>query len=155
MSRSVAENTAAGTNIGAPVAASDADNDTLTYMLEGTDAASFSIDSGTGQLMTSAALDYETKMSYMVMVKAMDPAGAYDSTTVTIMVTDVDETPITPPDPNAALVARYDDNGNGTIEKSEVIAAINDYLYPPGGVEVITKAQVIHLINLYLYPPTS
>ena len=41
----VAENTAAGENIGAPVAATDADaGDTLTYTLGGTDMASFAID---------------------------------------------------------------------------------------------------------------
>ena len=154
--REVAENTVSGTNIGAPVAATDADGDTLTYSLEGTDAASFSINSGTGQLMTRAALDYETKMSYTVMVTAMDPAGASASTTVTIMVTDVDEAVITP-DPNAALIAMYDavangGNGNGMIEKDEVIAAINDYLFGTGdGTLAPSKAEVIRLINLYLF----
>ena len=49
------------------------------------------------------------------------------------------------------LVARYDANGNGTIEKSEVIKAINDYLF--GGGDPITKAEVIKLINLYLFGP--
>ena len=42
--RSVDENTAAGENIGEPVMATDADDDTLTYALSGTDAASFDID---------------------------------------------------------------------------------------------------------------
>ena len=42
--RSVAENTARGANIGAPVSATNSDNDTLTYTLSGTDAASFDID---------------------------------------------------------------------------------------------------------------
>ena len=42
--RSVAENTAAGVNIGLPVSATDPDaGDTLTYTLGGTDAASFDI----------------------------------------------------------------------------------------------------------------
>ena len=50
------------------------------------------------------------------------------------------------------LVVEYDTNRNGTIEKSEVIAAINDYLFPPGGVEIISKADVIRLINMYLFP---
>ena len=54
-----------------------------------------------------------------------------------------------------ALVARYDTNGNGTIEKNEVIAAINDYLFGDGD-EAISKAEVIRLINLYLFgPPTT
>ena len=51
--REVAENTAAGENIGAPVAATDADTgDTLAYTLGGADMASFDIDGATGQLMT-------------------------------------------------------------------------------------------------------
>ena len=45
------------------------------------------------------------------------------------------------------LLARYDVDGDG-IEKSEVIAAINDYL--DGGEGAPTKADVIRLINLYL-----
>ena len=49
--RSVAENTAPGTDIGAPVAAVDADTaDTLSYALGGTDAADFAIVSASGQL---------------------------------------------------------------------------------------------------------
>ena len=51
------------------------------------------------------------------------------------------------------LVARYDANNNGKIEKNEVIAAINDYLF--GGATPITKADVIKLINLYLFGPAA
>ena len=42
----------------------------------------------------------------------------------------------------------YDDNGNGTIERSEVIAAIGDYL--GGGSGSLARTHVIALINLYL-----
>ena len=49
-----------------------------------------------------------------------------------------------------SLVARYDDNANGTIEKIEVIKAINDYLFEERD-EAISKAEVIRLINLYLF----
>ena len=89
--RSVAESTAAGQNIGSAVAATDADNNTLTYTLGGTDAASFSILSTSGQLQTSAALDYETKSSYSVSVSVSDGKGGSDSISVTINVTDVNE----------------------------------------------------------------
>ena len=100
--RSVAENTAAGVNIVNPVGATDADNDdTLTYTLSGTDAASFDIDSTTGQLKTKTALDYEIKTTYTVVVTATDDSGAASNNsatiTVTINVTDVDEVPIDPP----------------------------------------------------------
>ena len=48
------------------------------------------------------------------------------------------------------LEDRYDANNNGTIEKVEVIAAINDYLFGEGD-EAISKSDVIKLINLYLF----
>ena len=49
------------------------------------------------------------------------------------------------------LVARYDTNGNGKIEKNEVIKAINDYLFNGA----LTKAEMIKLINLYLFGPPA
>ena len=48
------------------------------------------------------------------------------------------------------LIIRYDTNNNGSIEKNEVIAAINDYLFGTGD-EAISKSDVIKLINLYLF----
>ena len=89
--RTIAENTATGVNIGSVVAATDTDNDTLTYTLGGTDASSFSIVSSSGQLQTQAALDYETKFSYSVTVSVSDGNGGSDSITVTINVTNVNE----------------------------------------------------------------
>ena len=53
-----------------------------------------------------------------------------------------------------SVVARYDANSNGIIEKNEVIAAINDYLFGEGD-EAISKAEVIKLINLYLFAPSA
>ena len=89
--RTIAENTATGVNIGNAIAATDANNDTLTYTLGGTDASSFSIVSSSGQLQTQAALDYETKFSYSATVSVSDGNGGSDSITVTINVTDVNE----------------------------------------------------------------
>ena len=92
--REVAENTRAGTNLGAPVAANDP-GDLLTYSLDdGNDAAAFDINRSTGQLMTKAALDHETGPSYTVTVTATDPFGATATSRVTIMVTDVNEAPM-------------------------------------------------------------
>ena len=92
--RSVAENTASSTNIGSAVAATDADGDGITYSLGGTDAGSFSIDSGTGQLQTNAALDYEEKSTYTVTVTVDDGWGGGASIAVTINVADVNEAPV-------------------------------------------------------------
>ena len=100
--RSVAENTASGQNIGAPVTATDADtSDTLTYTLGGTDAAAFGIVSASVQLQTSAPLDYETKASYAVTVSVSDGNAGEDSINVTINVTA----------DRAALVALYNATG--------------------------------------------
>ena len=88
--RMVAENTTASTNIGNAVTATDADGDTLTYTLEGTDAASFDVDSTTGQIKTKATLDYETKNTYAVTLTVSDGL-ATETITVTINVTDIDE----------------------------------------------------------------
>ena len=143
--REVAENTVAGEDIGAPVAASDADDAALTYTLSGTDAASFDIDQATGQLKTKADLDYETKASYAVTVTATDGDTASDSIDVTITVTDVDEM-VTGDD----LVDRYDADDSGDIDKTEVLKAINDYLFGEGD-EAISKPEVLRLINIYLF----
>ncbi len=92
--RSIQENTTLGTNISSPVSATDDDSgDTLTYSLGGTDAGSFSIVRTTGQLQTSAALDYETQQSYELTITVSDGNGGSDSITLTINVTDVDENP--------------------------------------------------------------
>ena len=91
--RSIAENTGSGVDIGSAVSATDADGNTLTYRLEGADASSFSIDSSSGQLQTSATLDYESEPSYSVIVTVSDGNGGSDSTTVTINVTNVNEAP--------------------------------------------------------------
>ena len=102
--REVPENTAAGENIGAPVAAAHGDSKgTLVYSLGGTDAASFDLDTTTGQLKTKAGvdLDFETTPSYTVTVSVRDGLDDYSSADtvedatvdVTINVTDVLETP--------------------------------------------------------------
>ena len=56
---SVPENTRAGQDIGTPVNASDEVQTSLTYRLEGRDAALFTINSTTGQIRTRSALNTE------------------------------------------------------------------------------------------------
>ena len=89
--RNVDENTPAGEDIGEPVAATDPDNDTLTYSLDAPSRASFDIVDTTGQLRTKADLDHEATATYFVTVTAADPAGATDTITVTIDVNNLDE----------------------------------------------------------------
>ena len=102
---SVAENTAAGANIGDAIEATDPDaGDTLTYTLgTTTDDAHFTIDSQTGQLQTSGALDYENQSSYAVTVTATDGGGLTASIAVTVKVDDVADT--TPGQPDAPEIS--------------------------------------------------
>ena len=82
--------------MGDPVTATDMGEtrmEVLTHTLGGTDAASFTIDSRTGQIKVNASLDHETEDTYTVTVTATDPSGLKDEIPVTINVTDVDETP--------------------------------------------------------------
>ena len=53
------------------------------------------------------------------------------------------------------LIDRYDTNNNATIERSEVLAAIDDHLFG-GADETISRAEVLRLIDLHLFgPPTA
>ena len=92
-SRSVAENSAVGTAVGRPVTATDRDRDRITYSLVGGDAEIFDIDSATGQISIAegTALDFESKSSYAVSVRARDTSGGGNSISITIAVTNVDE----------------------------------------------------------------
>ena len=113
--RSVAENTASG-NVGAAVAASDADGDTVYYShsATGTSPAErehlaafnrhFSLNPSTGQITVrlGADLDYEVLSSYVVKLEATDredaagapqppPYTVDDTATLTISLINVDE----------------------------------------------------------------
>ncbi|MYB21710.1 MAG: hypothetical protein F4Y29_04160 [Chloroflexi bacterium] len=137
--RTVPENSVSGTNVGDPVSAMDDDSeDTLEYRLTGTDASSFTIESASGQIKTSAALNFESKDSYSVVVEVRDSkndAGAADTVwddtiAVTINVDDVDEPPVITSTgagfatisvaentPDTTILATYtaDDPENGTL----------------------------------------
>ena len=112
--RSVDENSAPGTNVGAAVIATDADSDTLTYALTGDDAGSFKIKKRTGQIKVKSALNYEAqdtfrylrkpnrylgKISYTVRVTVSDgkaddgsaDSAVDDTIAVTIKVNNVEE----------------------------------------------------------------
>ncbi len=131
--RSVAENSPAGTPVGPPVTSTDEGG--ATYALGGADAALFDIDRETGQITVGAGtnLDYEVRNGYAVEVTARDSRGGLSSIAVTILVTDVD------------LGTPYDANTNEEIEKSEVINAINDYLDG-----LIERVEALRVIDLYL-----
>ena len=111
--REVAENSAAGVDVGSPVTATDTDTgDTLTYTLEGTDAASFNIDASSGQIQTETGVtyDHELQPEYSVTVKADDGNGGTDTIAVTIDIIDVDEPPSAPAAPTVSPVSGTTDS---------------------------------------------
>ena len=134
LERSVTENTPTGQPVGEPVAAEDADGDSLTYTLGGADAGLFEIDGATGQIMVGPGtmLDYETRTSYMVEVTADDGNENSATAEVTITVTDVD--PGTP----------YDRDNNEVIDQEEALAAVTDYF-----AGLISQQEALVVIALY------
>ena len=117
--REIPENTAAGQNVGAAVAAQDPDGDTLTYKLEGTGAASFEFDTSTGQIKTKDPLDFETTARYELTVSVRDSkdvngdADTADDATkdVTVTVTDSNEDIVLSGDTSP----NYPENGTGDV----------------------------------------
>ncbi len=107
-SRSIAENTATVTNVGAAIpAATDADSDSLTYAFGGADAGSFTFNTGTRQISTRSGItyDFEAKSTYTVTVTADDSNGGTAVTTVTITLTDVAEPPVAPATPTVTAAS--------------------------------------------------
>ena len=102
--RTVAENSTAGTSVGAALTASDSNDDDLTYSLDGPDRGSFEIDS-IGQIKTRSGITYNfesDKNSYNVTVNVHDGkdiASVVDTTTiddtidVAITLTDANDAP--------------------------------------------------------------
>ena len=99
--RSVLESASVGDTVGRPVAASDPNNDPLTYSLDG-GTGTFSIEEKSGQILVNGALDKETTVSYIVTVRVSDQRNSSgdvdavidDEIDVTITVGDVNEPPV-------------------------------------------------------------
>ncbi len=133
--RALAENTTGVHNVGDPVGATDPENTTLTYALEGTHPDSFSIDTRSGQLRTRTGktYDYETQSSFSVKVKATDGHGGDRSIPVSIDLTDVNEVPAFTSE--ATLEASENQSFAGTVAAEDLDRddAITDYTLTGGG----------------------
>jgi hypothetical protein len=115
--RSVAENSANSTNVGAPVTATDEDvpAQTLTYSITGGNTGNvFAINSSTGQITVNGAIDFEgpdDPYSLTVQVQDNGTGNLTDTATVTITVTDVNEAPTA----NDATFAVNENSPNSTV----------------------------------------
>ncbi len=116
--RSLTENTPPDRNIGNPITASDGDGGTLTYHLEGTDRASFSLDVNQLQTQSGETYDYEEKPSYVVTVRVEDGQGGSNTIEVTVALIDQQEPPETPSAPrvipasSTSLTVTWDEPAN-------------------------------------------
>ena len=128
VSRSVAENSGEGTNVGEPVTATDVNNDSLTYTLGGTDASKYDIDEDSGQITVAsgADLDYEADPSDSVTVTATDPYGASDTAIVSITITDVNVAGDLRAPPNVQVI-RSPDNMSVTVSWSAQEEGADNY----------------------------
>ncbi len=90
MTRSVPESASGGGNVGAPVTATDVDeNDPPAYSVSGADARSFDLGPRSGQVTVGDGVifDIATKGTYIVTVDADDAHGETATVEVTITVT--------------------------------------------------------------------
>ena len=129
--------------------AADPEGAEIVWSLGGDGAALFSIEGGVLSFRSAPdfemAADMDGDNVYQVTVEASD--GTYmGGLDVTVTVTDVDEATV-----GDTLLARYDEDKSGMIEKREVLRAIDDYLFG-GGDEAISKTEVLEVIDLYLFP---
>ena len=114
-----------------------------TWSLSGLDAGDFSISGGV--LSFSSAPDFEspadanTDNVYMVTVVAANGGASSATLAVTVTVTNDPSDDGVAFDPNS-----YDANSDGSIDKEEVLNAIDDYFDG-----AITKQQVLDVIDLY------
>ena len=146
ISGSRSANVAEGDTAVATYAASGPDAASTRWSLSGTDAGDFRI-SNAGVLTFSTVPDYEnpadanTDNVYSVTVTGTDSQGNSDDIDVTVTVTDVEE--VTPSDP---LLARFDPNGDGTIEIADMRTAVADFF---GASPTISEADMRRLVTIF------
>ena len=129
--RPLAQNARPGDAIGDPVAATHANDDDVTFSLSGANASLFTVDELTGQIRLGADVSLVVGQTYTVNLTATDESG---TGAIIIIVIEVVE----------GLADPYDLNGNGSIEKNEVIMAVADYFAGE-----ISKEEILALLSRY------
>ena len=140
--RTVLEGAAAGTEVGDPVAATDADGDDVAYSVTATsdsDAAAhltafnrhFALDASTGQVTvrSGVSIRHATRSSYVVQVRVTDGEDSTGNDEATPTTDDTVTLTITVDRPGAVTVAGL--HGTIPIVDREVTASVAD---PDGGV---------------------
>jgi VCBS repeat-containing protein len=126
----VAENSAIGTTVGIMAGATDADGttNTITYSLVNDDGGRFAIDPNTGVVTVAGAIDRENDgAARSITVRATSTDTSYTEQLFTIAIGDVNETPVTTPvDNNAMINSVAENSANGTIVGITAFASDTD-----------------------------
>ncbi len=94
LSASAIDENSAGAIIG-DLTTTDVDaDDTHTYTLSGTDAASFEVVNGQLKLISTASGNFETKSSYSVTVTTTDAGGLTGEQSFTVTINDINDAPV-------------------------------------------------------------
>ena len=122
VNRSLPEDSPVGTLLGDPIAATDPEDDSLTYSLSGDGSEHFNVNNQ-GQITLSASLNHEDKPSYTLILSVSDgkddisnpDSETHATTTVNVTVVDVDE----PPGPPTGLsISTRQDNPTTALDVS-------------------------------------
>ncbi|GAA5497575.1 hypothetical protein Rhal01_03771 [Rubritalea halochordaticola] len=131
----VVENASAGTSVGTVNASDPNPGDVLSYAITGGNAAGLlAINAATGEITTTAPLDYETASGYVLTVTVSDDGGLSDTATITVNVTDVanddsdadaltDEWEVANFGSVAATIGSADSDGDGYTNAQEEASA--------------------------------
>ncbi len=113
--RSIHENSGPGTAVGAPVAATDLNDDPLTYSIDSQQGGPYTVDDTTGQLRlgAGAALDYERRTTQRVNLRVVDPDGLSDTIAVQIEIANVNEPPVISGNPTP----EWQENRTGNVAR--------------------------------------
>jgi hypothetical protein len=93
---SIAENSGNGVIVGTVVATDPDAGDTRTFSITaGNGAGAFSINAASGQIIVanSGALDFEATPSFALTLRVQDAGGLFDTATITVNLTNVNEAP--------------------------------------------------------------
>ena len=129
------------TSIGT-VTATDADGDTVSYSISGTDGSSVSIDSSTGTLSFISAPDYETIQSYSVTALASDGSDEA-SQNISIKILNID--------PPSIDQISFSENANGGLSE-EIILSQSEHIFSS---RTTNNGSVDRLVASFEYTGTS
>jgi protocadherin Fat 4 len=113
----VTENVAIGTTVGVTASASDPDGtDFVTYSLTDDAGGRFAIDPNTGVVTVAGAIDREAATSYDIVIRATSSDSSFTSMTVTISISDVNESAVsTPVDASPVSNSVAENAASGTL----------------------------------------